>query len=276
MTYKTLLALFENEESAPVVAEAAIKLGNVHNGHIIGMHGEIIDPLPIYSPFDVPDPTVMTAIYEAAAAKRVALEEVFKRTVGQSGLPFEWRVFRGTSGTTSTGMTETTRCADLIISSQPRPGYPSEFNDLLFESGRPVLFIPWVARQMPNLKRVLVAWDGSREAARAAFDSIPLLKTADMVEIFSVDPQDTRTQSAGMAGADLATSLDRHGVKATLNSLTSNNLSVASILENRLADMSADLMVMGAYSHSRLRETVFGGVTRTLLESMTVPVLMSR
>ncbi len=276
MTYKTLVTLFETEDSAPVLAEAAIKLASVHNGHIIGMHGEIIDPLPIYSPFDVPDPTIMTAIYEAAAAKRTALEEIFKRTVGLSGLPNEWRVFRGTSGSTSTAMAETTRCGDLIISSQPRPGYPSEYNDLLFESGRPALFIPWVSRQIAPFKRVLLAWDGSREAARAAFDSLPLLKTAEMVEIFSVDPQDTRSQSASMAGADLATSLDRHGVKATLNSLPSNNLSVAAILENRLADMSADLMVMGAYSHSRLRETVFGGVTRTLLESMTVPVLMSR
>jgi nucleotide-binding universal stress UspA family protein len=276
MTYKTVVALFENEESAPVVAQAAIDIGSIHNGHIIGLHGEAVDPLPIYSPFDVPDPTLMASIYEAAAKKRADLEGIFNKTVGASGIPNEWRVYRGTSGSTSTGMVETTRCADLVISGQPRAGFPSEFNDLLFESGRPILFIPWIARKFEGFNRVVIAWDGSREAARATFDSIPFLRVAKAVEIFSVDPQDTRNQSASMSGSDIAASLDRHGIKTTIATIASSGLATSAIIENHVSDVSADLLVMGAYSHSRFRETVFGGVTRTLLESMTVATLMSR
>ncbi len=276
MSYKTLVALLENEETARVIANAVMDMANMHNAHIIGMHGETVDPLPIYSPFDVPDTTLMASLYEAAAARRETLEEIFAKTIGQSGIPNEWRVYRGTSGVISLGMVETIRCADLIVTSQPRAGFPAEVNDLLFESGRPVLFIPWVTRAVKPFGRVLVAWDGSKEAARATFDAMPFLKLAKEVEIYSVDPQDSRTQSGSVAGADLAAALDRHGVKVTLSTAHANDLSVSAVIENRLADLSIDLLVMGAYSHSRLRETIFGGVTRTLLESMTTPTLMSR
>jgi nucleotide-binding universal stress UspA family protein len=276
MTYKTLVVLLDNEDSAPVLANTAIAIADSHNAHIIGLHGETVDPLPLYSPFDVPDPTLMTAVYEAAASKRKFLEEVYNRTIGQSAIPSDWRSYRGTSGTTASAMIETARCADLVVSAQPRPGYPSEFNDLLFDSGRPVLFIPWIASEHKPFGRVLVAWDGSREAARAVFDALPFLKSASEVEILSVDPRDTRTQSATMVGSDLAKTLDRHDVNATVTTLASNGLSIASVIENRVTDIAADLVVMGAYSHSRLRETVFGGVTRSILESMTAATLMSR
>ncbi len=124
--------------------------------------------------------------------------------------------------------------------------------------------IPYIIRQPKPIKRVMIAWNGSKEAARATFDAMPFLKAADEVEVFSVDPVDTPTQTAGLAGAEIAATLARHGVKATLAVAESARKSASSVIENRLSDSSIDLLVMGAYTHSRLWQMIFGGTTKSV------------
>jgi nucleotide-binding universal stress UspA family protein len=182
----------------------------------------------------------------------------------------------GTSGLAIQGLVETSRAVDLVVAAQPAEGMVSDLDDVLFDGGRPVLFVPWVSKAYKPIKRVLIGWNGTREASRAVFDALPLLKQAEEVEVFSVNPKDSRSQSAAMTGAEIAASLARHGLKVSANTEESGELPVSAVIENRCSDFGADLLVMGAYSHARLRERIFGGVTQVLLQSMTVPVLMSR
>ncbi|MFY9684170.1 MAG: universal stress protein, partial [Pseudolabrys sp.] len=123
------------------------------------------------------------------------------------------------------------------------------------------------------LDRIMVCWDGSRVASRAVADSMPLLKKAKQVEIVIVSSKPAKDDE--LPGADLGQHLARHGLSIGIKRITSPDTDVASMILSYAADSSADLIVMGGYGHSRLREFVLGGVTRGLLESMTVPVLMS-
>jgi nucleotide-binding universal stress UspA family protein len=276
MPIKTIAVVLTDPETAKMVIESAICVAEGHEAHLIGLHGEAIDPPPVLSPFDLPDASVIATLYSAAAERSKGIEALFNEMTGRSGVSAGWRTVRGTSGLASQAVVESCRAADLVIASQPAAGRVGELDDVLFESGRPVLFIPWIARACKPFARILIAWDGSRESTRAIFDSTSLLRAAAEVEIFSIDAADTRSQSAVLTGADIAESLARRGLTVTVNSQESARLPVASVIENRCSDFAADLLVMGAYSHARIRERLFGGVTQTLLESMTVPVLMSR
>jgi len=276
MTIKTIAAVLNQIETAPIVLDIAISLASDADAHVVGLHAEAIDPPPVMSPFDLPDASVITSLYEAAAEQSKALEDVFTEKLRLAGTANTWRVVRGGIASASSGVVESSRAADLVVVSQPAPNRVGELDDILFESGRPVLFIPWIVKQVKPFSRILIAWDGSREATRAIFDSLPLLKNATEVEIFSVDPQETSSQTAILSGAEMAEALARHGLKITVTSQESNKLPVSAVIENRCSDFSADLLIMGAYSHARIRERLFGGVTHTLIQSMTVPVLMAR
>jgi nucleotide-binding universal stress UspA family protein len=124
-----------------------------------------------------------------------------------------------------------------------------------------------------TLGRIMICWDGSRAAARAVADALPLLKKAEQVEVVIVSAKPTKTDE--VPGADLGQHLARHGLRVDIKHITSPDIDVPSTILSYAADSSADMIVMGGYGHSRLREFVLGGVTRGLLESMTVPILMS-
>jgi nucleotide-binding universal stress UspA family protein len=122
-------------------------------------------------------------------------------------------------------------------------------------------------------ERVLVAWNGTRESTRAVHDALPMLVRAHSVAVMEVNPKPDETPR--IAGADMATHLARHGVRAEVSSIVADEIDVGDAILSRGADLGADLVVMGAYGHSRLREFAFGGVTRHVFKHMTVPVLMS-
>lgn len=276
MSIKTIAAILTQPDRAKVVLDTAVAIASEGDGHVLGLHAEAIDPPPVMSPFDLPDSSVIAALYELAGQQSKVLEVQFNEAMRLGAVASSWRTIRGGSASASQGVVDACRVADLVVASQPAQGRTGELDDVLFDSGRPVLFIPFIASEVKPFSRVLIAWDGSRESTRAIFDSLPLLRKAAEVEIFSVDPQEIGPQATVIAGTDIAEALDRHGLKATVTSQASEKLSVASVIENRCSDFSADLLVMGAYSHARIRERLFGGVTHTLLQSMTVPVLMSR
>ena len=143
----------------------------------------------------------------------------------------------------------------------------------LFDTGRPVLVVPYIQRAGLRLDRILLCWDGSRSAARAAADALPFLRRGRLVEVVTVASEPAKTDE--MPGADIAQHLARHDVKVELNRIVTVETDVASTILSHAADSSADLLVMGGYGHSRLREFILGGVTREILSSMTVPTLMS-
>jgi nucleotide-binding universal stress UspA family protein len=142
----------------------------------------------------------------------------------------------------------------------------------LFDSGRPVLVVPYIQATGLQLDRVMVCWDGSRSAARAVGDALPLLKKAGKIEVVTVEDKDRRNE---LRGAQIAEHLARHKLKVELKPIVAPDSDAADVILSQAADSATDLVVMGGYGHSRLREFVLGGMTRGMLGSMTVPVLMS-
>jgi nucleotide-binding universal stress UspA family protein len=166
---------------------------------------------------------------------------------------------------------------DLAIIGQAEPEAPSLerliVEAALFDSGRPVVIVPYVQRSSLTLDRVMVCWDGSRSAARAVADAMPLLVRAKATEVVTVASEPAKSDE--IPGADIGHHLARHGVKVEIDSIVTVETDVASTILSHAADISADFLVMGGYGHSRLREFVLGGVTRGTLSSMTLPTLMS-
>lgn len=146
----------------------------------------------------------------------------------------------------------------------------------LFSSGKPLLLVPEGAAPTLKPKRIMVAWDSRIEASNAVARSLDLLSAADNVHLVLVDPLEGETGQGAEPGADLATYLARFGVKVTVDRVPSQGRTVAATLRQHAIDISADLLVMGAYGHSRLRERIFGGVTRSMIDEPPLPILMAR
>jgi nucleotide-binding universal stress UspA family protein len=165
---------------------------------------------------------------------------------------------------------------DLAVVRQAEPGRttpaPLLIEAALFETGRPAVVVPYIHKGGVELDRVMVCWDGSRSAARAVGDAMPFLERAEKVEVVLVTAHD---QSDETPGADIAQHLARHGVAVEVKQIVTPDADTAGVLLSHAADTSADLLVLGGYGHSRLREFVLGGVTRSILEAMTAPTLMS-
>ena len=168
------------------------------------------------------------------------------------------------------------RTFDLSVVGQAEP--KSMRDDLmiegaLFDSGRPVLVVPYIQRAGLKLDRVMVCWDGSRNAARAINDAMPFLTRAKAVDVVTIGAGKDKTGE--IKGADIAQHLARHGLNVELRRINAGDVDVANVILSDAADRDADFIVMGGYGHSRLREFVLGGATRGILSSMTVPTLMS-
>jgi nucleotide-binding universal stress UspA family protein len=145
----------------------------------------------------------------------------------------------------------------------------------LFASSRPVLIAPAGFAPTLKSKRVMIAWDSRPESARAVYGALELMSSSDEVRVVLVDPVASDARNGGEPGADIAAYLARHGLNVTVDQLPSGGRPAADVLKRHATDVGADLLVMGAYGHSRLRERIFGGVTRSFIEEATLPVLMA-
>lgn len=146
----------------------------------------------------------------------------------------------------------------------------------LFSSGKPMLLLPETATPTLKPKRVMVAWDSRIEASRAVREALDVLKDAEEVRLVLVDPGQGEEAHGDEPGADAAVHLVRHGVRVGVDRLPSGGRPVAEVLRRHAADMAADMIVMGAYGHSRLRQRILGGVTRSMIEELALPILMAR
>jgi nucleotide-binding universal stress UspA family protein len=143
----------------------------------------------------------------------------------------------------------------------------------LFESGCPMIMVPYIQKGPFKTDNAMICWDGGRAAARAVADAIPILRKSGRVEIVIVTNE--RGKQYDIEGADIGQHLARHGLKVEVHRIPGGDIDVAEALLSHAADSTADFMVMGGYGHSRLREFTLGGVTRTIFHSITVPVLLS-
>jgi nucleotide-binding universal stress UspA family protein len=279
MGYKTILSVLDNQKNAQQISDFSLALAEQFGSHVIGLHCEVVAGLPMMAPMEMPDPVAVQAMQDLAEKETAKIAAIFNHAGQREGVSTEWRQIATAIGA-SDFLIDSARCADLLVVAQGENGAlsdeRSEMEAALFESGRPVLLVPYILKAPKPIKRVLVAWNGSREASRAVFDALPILKQAETVEIFSVVDDANGKAAKDITGSEIATSLARHGVKVSVMEEEKANLGPASHIENRLSDANIDLLVMGAYSHKRWWEVLFGGVTRSVLDSMTALTLLSR
>ncbi len=244
------------------------------DGHVIGLHSEAL-PIPYTSTIGFPDAEFIQASTEINEKRAAKLQARFREQAALAGVSHEWRSLESFSGDSAHSGIASARCSDLVVAAQADPeaeaGSSPDVDALLFEAGRPLLITPSEGPCLSSFRRIIIAWNGSREAARAAFDALPFILEAVGTEILLIDPPDRE-----QAGADIAAALARHGAEVSVHTEPSRGLSTDTVIRNRLAATGADLLVLGAYSHSWLRELVFGGVTRTVIQSMPVTAFLSR
>ncbi len=276
MTLKDLLVYVDNDPACASRLQVAVALAASQGAHLTGLHVMVPSPLPGYLEAELP-PAFYAEQERQLAERARRAEGRFRERARREGLAHEWRV---TEGSLIATVKLHARYADLAIVGQgiDLADAPGELaflpEELALGVGRPVLVVPRYGTFETVGERVLIAWNGSREATRAVHDAMPLLARAEAVTVLSIDPPDD-ARAGRLPGADIALHLARHGVRAEASVTQATDISVGDVLLSAAADRSADLIVMGAYGHSRVREMVLGGVTRHLLQHMTVPVLMS-
>lgn len=205
-----------------------------------------------------------------------AIEQQVVAAVGKSGLGADHRTEHTVDAAVAEVVALHARYADLAILGQEDPDVATLRElpaHVLLAAGRPALIVPYIGVRDTLGARIAVAWDAGREAARAVNDALPLLTRAKSVLLLTINPRGA--PHGPEPGADIALQLARHGVKVEVQYSVSDELDPADMILSRLADHGSDLLVMGAYGHSRLRELLLGGVTRHILDHMTVPVFMS-
>ncbi len=277
MSYKTILLHLNDQRRVANLVDVATFMASHEGAHLIGLF--VMPPVKVFGSTSY-GAGLVKGYLEKIRAEAAQIQTAFEAACRGRSFAFEWRMVDAGYHSIADVVIEHGRTADLIIASQRDPDDSlglmiDEPERLALESGRPVLFVPYAGAFARVGKRVLVAWNGRREAARAVFDALPLLKTADHVRLLWINPQNERRPAGDIPTAEIAAALARHGVKCEASSTVARDLDVASTLLSSLADQSADLLVMGAYGHSRIREFVLGGATRDVLAHMTVPVLMS-
>ena len=274
MPFKTILAIVQSVEDAERVSDCAGALAARFEAHLIGLHAEAL-PVPYTSTIGFPDAEFIQASTEINQERARKLEGLFKQRTAEAGVSAEWRSLESFSGDSAHSGIASARCCDLVVAAQAgADGAAPDVDALLYDAGRPVLVTPHDAPCISTFRRVIVAWNGSREAARAAFDALPFILEADSTEILLIDPPES--QDTAETGADIAAALARHGAQVTVHTEASGGRATDDVIRDRLAATGADLLVLGAYSHSWFRELLFGGVTRTVLQSMPVTAFLSR
>jgi nucleotide-binding universal stress UspA family protein len=254
----------------------AVSLASIFGAQLTGL-AFVYDPIvPVSATGYIPAEIIERQQADNEGFAKSALER-FGTATKRAGLSAEPLTISTSLAGAGEHFSRIARRFDLAVLGQAEPD-TSSIDDIiaettLFESGRPIIIVPYIQKGPVKLDRAMVCWDGSRPAARAIGDAMPLLAKAGKVEIVSI--ADDPGKEDKIEGVDMSQHLARHGLKVEVERIPRGDVDVADALLSHAADSGADIMVMGGYGHSRLRQFLLGGVTRSTLRSMTVPVLMA-
>jgi nucleotide-binding universal stress UspA family protein len=281
MAYKTILLHLNNEHRASRLIDAALKLAEPAAAHLIGLF--VLPHLPYTSRLF---PKISTAIarnnIEAYRHTGEGIHQTFECAATGLANGAEWRIYEARRPSYVEAVLDHARSADLVIAAQKESDwdYADVFDVpdwLALDSGRPVLIIPKEGPLKSVGERVLVAWNNSSESARAVFDAMPLLMTAKEVHVLCIEETDKPKEPNKSPEAELCATLARQGIKGVAVHLkTAKHVEPGELLLSHVKDNECDLLVMGCYGRSRLREFILGGASRHVLHHATVPVLMAR
>jgi nucleotide-binding universal stress UspA family protein len=263
-------------EKASPAGDYAVSVATSFDAHLAGI-AFLYDPIvPVSGAGYIPAEVIETQERDNEAATKAALGR-FTAASARAGVTAEPLTLSASFAGVGEQFGRIARRFDLSIVGQAEPetGGVEEIiaESALFESGRPVIIVPYIQRGPLKLDRVMVCWDGSRAATRAIADAMPLLRRSGRVEVVIVANE--RGKKDEIEGADMGAHLARHGLNVEVNRTALGDIDVADVILSHAADAGSDFIVMGGYGHSRLREFLLGGVTRSIMRSMTAPVLMS-
>jgi nucleotide-binding universal stress UspA family protein len=275
MTYRSILVHVDDGPYNAQRLEVAGALAKQFPAQLVGAY---LVPRGDYSPFATAliPPDLVEKRLERANQAQHAAERRFRELA--DGASLEWRA---PVGDPIEAAVIHSRYADLAVLGQPVREQPDYVFDselahaVLMESGRPVLFVPYTRIEQPIGRRILLAWKDARESARAVADALPFLKDAEQVRAVAITPDAEESLRDVLVDKQVEGFLARHDVKAQVKRIVAADVEAGELLLSHAADIGADMIVMGGYSRPRISQLVWGGVSRLILGSMTVPVLMS-
>jgi len=263
-------------ERASPAGDYAVSVAAAFDAHLAGI-AFLYDPIiPVSGAGYIPAEVIEVQERDNAAAAKAAIDR-FVAASTRAGVTAEPLTLSASFAGVGDQFGRIARRFDLSIVGQAEPETSAAEEIIaeaaLFESGRPVIIVPYIQREPLKLDRVMLCWDGSRAATRAIADAMPLLERAGRVEVVIVANEAGKQDE--IEGADMGGHLARHGLNVEVKRTILGDIDVADVILSHAADAGTDFIVMGGYGHSRLREFVLGGVTRSIFRSMTAPVLMS-
>jgi nucleotide-binding universal stress UspA family protein len=267
---KDLLVYVPPAKKAAHLLEYAISLTSKLQAHLEGVTFSFLPQLARFYT-TMPDGFVARIQQQSAADADNALQNFVERA-GLAKIPHAVRCV-ATAADDERSFGHIARCFDMAIVPQTEADETFNFEDTIFVSGRPTLFVPAIHRGPASLDRILLCWNGDRWAARAAADALPLMKLASGVDVLQIELGGNGASNA--PAGEIVRHLQRHGIKSALHVFGPEDRDIGAAILSFAADCGTRLIVMGGYGHSRAREFLFGGTTREVLKSMTVPVLMS-
>jgi nucleotide-binding universal stress UspA family protein len=290
MALKDLLVCIDPGSSSDARLRLAFNLARAHRAHLTAAYVmPKAEDLIAHPPAGVVPPGELTGLAQGGgmtpggavnevlreAENAETVEQRFKSELHLSGIGGDWHLLDAGD---EAKLIELAKSFDLTITGQLSPeGRQTTFRpeDIAIGTARPVLVIPYAGTFETAAKRALVAWDGSREAVRALNDALPLLGDAETVTVMSVGPRETELERQRLSLDRIVRHLQRHGIAGRTEQTVRGDIPISDVLLSRAADLGADLIIAGVYHHSQLREALIGGVSRDLLDHMTVPILMS-
>jgi nucleotide-binding universal stress UspA family protein len=263
-------------EGGSFAGDYAVSVAGALDAHVTGIAFVYDAIVPVAATGYIPPEVIETQQRDSETAAKAALDR-FAAATSRAGVSAEPVKVGASFAGAGEQFGLIARRFDLVVVGQAEPEKDNVeeliAESALFESGRPVIVVPYIQKAPLKLDRVMVCWDGSRAATRAIGDAMPLLERAGSVEL--VIAGNERGKRDEIPGADMGQHLARHGLKVDVKRIAGGNIDVADALLSHAADANIDFVVMGGYGHSRLREFVLGGVTRSILRTMTTPTLLS-
>lgn len=280
MSYKDLLVHLDDTDICAERVAAAVALAKREGARLTGIALALESTISTYIGIDFPtslteaQQEIVQKSAQSAAAKFTAAAE-------EAGIEFLTRIISCPASKAPARLAFFARHADLTFVGQPNPSekgkafQESLLESVLHNSGRPVYVVPYIGRREAKVRKAVIAWDGGKKAVRAVNDAIPLMKGRKEVIVLVVNPKTRDEGFGGKQGENLISHLERYDINATVATVVNPELPIDTSIQNYISDSGADLLIMGAFGHSRLREKAFGGVTDSILNQMIVPVLMS-
>lgn len=278
MQYKNILVYLDQGDSNKERVESAFAIAKLHEATLTGVAVNALLNSSILQRLGVSGSDEMV---EAARAEAVATVATFEEQAQAAGIPAETVVIECNEAEAPEKLSRLARVHDLSILRQGNPDHENAkfvaalSEEVMLSSGRPIVFMPYVGAHEIPFSKGLIAWDGGKASTRAVHDALPLLAAMEEVIILVVESDKIERAPQSEPGERLSAHLTAHGINSRVLRVPKGEISTSSVILNELANTGADLLIMGGYGTPKLREVILGGVTRTVLESMTVPVLMS-